>query len=593
MKHPIRQRSGLAATGIALGVALVMTLAACGGGSTGSSSSPVSGFDAATKGVRNPSTTTGGTLQLVNDDSVDSLDPARSYYGYVWNLMRLYTRQLLTFDAKTGQAGQKLVSDLAVDVPVGEDGGKKWTYKLKPGLKFEDGSPITTKDIKYGVERSFAVDIINGGPSYFLCLLSTCDASGAAAYKGPYTPKGAELSSIATPDDTTITFNLLKPFPDFNYLVALPQASPIPVAKDTGVKLSTNPAGISSGPFKIEQFTPKKVIKFAKNTNWDQSTDAVRKPLVDAVVVTEGLSVDDVDNRIVANRADGYIPGTGVQVATQSKLLTDPALKARADNPDVGGTRYIAISSKVPPLDNVECRRAVQYAADKVALQAARGGPLAGGAIATTMWPPSLAGFTKIDPYPSGPDNKGDLVKAKEALTKCGKPDGFTVNMATSDKGKAVPVAVALQQALGRVGIKVTIKKSSSDIYYSEFIGSPNSVKTKGLGLMVAGWSPDYNTPFAFYSQIIDSRNIKAAGNSNYQETNDPEINSLIDQAGTEVDPAKALDIWRRVDAKLMDTATILPFVWDKALPLTSTRVKNVYVQGNYGYYEWVNMGVQ
>ena len=99
---------------------------------------------------------------------------------------------------------------------------------------------------------------------------------------------------------------------------------------------------------------------------------------------TVNSNAQDVDNRIVANTVDVDPGGTGVQVATQQKVLLNTTLKARADDPFTGFTRYVSIETHVPPFDNIHCRKAVEYAANKVDYQTARGGPIGGGAIATT-----------------------------------------------------------------------------------------------------------------------------------------------------------------------------------------------------------------
>jgi len=596
-KHRWPIRAGIAVSALAVG------LAACGGGSSGgsgsssnSSSKPAgaTGYNAAIDGVRNPSDTKGGTLQMVATADVDSLDPARAYYGYVWNLMRLYTRQLVAYDAKPGEAGNKLVPDMATDLGKSENNGQKWTYTLKPGMKFQDGTPITTKDIKYGIERIFAQDVISGGPTYAVTFLD----DPKNPYPGPYKDKDPNklgLKSIVTPDDNTIVFNLNKPFTDWPYILATPGASPVPKSVDQGPKggskYAFNP--VSSGPYQVEKYQPGKLIHWVRNTNWDPATDPIRKALADDVVMTEGLSADDVDKRIIANQADVAPEATGVQVAQQSQILRDPALKARADNASTIYTRYIAISGTVPPLNNIHCRAAVQYAANKVDLQGARGGPIAGGDIATNMSPPSLVGFQKFETYPDGPDHRGDLDKAKSELAACGKPNGFSTNIATTDKGKGPPVAEALQAGLKRAGINAKIIQRDASAYYSEFVGSPKSVKDNGLGLMVAGWGFDFPTPYGFYESIVDSRQIKPKGNSNYSEIRSPEVDKLLDEVTATTDEAKIKELSLALDKAVMATGQLMPFVWDKSLQVTSSRLKNVYIQRGLGAtYDFVNLGV-
>jgi len=581
-------RSHLLRVGSVL-TALALGATACGGDSddpTDDSKGVTAAKNAAITGVVQPSDKKGGTLNFAAESDFDSLDPARTYYAFSWNFQRIYQRTLLMFAPKVGEAGAQVVPDLASGKGEYTDGGKTVTYKLRDGITFEDGTAITSKDIKYGIERSFAVDVITGGPgtSYLGPLLDP-----AKKFRGPYKDK-AGLSTIETPDDKTLVFKLSKPFTDFDYLMALPGATPVPKAKDNGARYQFRP--VSSGPYKIGSYKAGKSLTLVRNENWNASSDPNRKALPDQVVVTMGLTSDDIDNRLLAGTADIHIGGTGLQATAVSKVLNSPELSKNSDNPHTGFTRYITIQQNVPPFDNVHCRKAVQYAADKVALQLARGGPIAGGDFAGNMLPPTLPGYKKIDPYPSGADHKGDLTKAREELAACGKPNGFKTKIATSNSGKGPKVGTALQQGLKRVGIDAEVIQVDSSTYYSGFIGVPDNVKKRGLGLAVAGWGPDFPTEFGFFSVIVDGRNIKKAGNSNYAELNDPAINALIDEALTTTDVSKRNEIWSNVDKKVMESAMLLPFVADKALFYRNPRVTNVYVNGAFGMYDYVNLGI-
>jgi peptide/nickel transport system substrate-binding protein len=579
-----------------LAAVLALGAAACGG-SSGSKppNNPgvAAAYNAAIGGVVNQSTKTGGTINFVASSDFDSLDPARTYYAYSWDYQRIYQRTLMMFKPVPGKAGASVTGDLADGPGKISDGGKTVSYTLRDGITFQDGKAITSGDIKYALERSFAQDVINGGPgaTYLSPVLV-----GGATYKGPY-KQPAGLSSIDVSDPKKITFHLTKPFADFDYLMALPISTPVPKAADTGKNGGANYQFhvVSSGPYMIPPggYSPGKNLTLVRNPNWKKSSDPNRLALPDKIILTEGLDSTDEDQRVLAGSADMEIEGTGVQQDAQSKILTGATLKANADNPSTGFTRYISIQQTVKPFDNVHCRRAVQYAADKVALQFARGGPVAGGDIAGQMTPPTLPSYKKINPYPSGSDNKGDLAKAKDELKQCGQPNGFSTKIATTNKGKGPAVGEALQQGLARVGIKTQIIAVDPSTYYSGVIGLPSNVKKQGLGLAVAGWGPDFPTPYGFFESIVDGRAIKPeGGNSNYAELNDPAINGLIDQAQGETDATKRNDIWAQVDQKVMDSAVYLPFVADKALTYRSPRLTNVYINDSFGIYDFVNMGV-
>ncbi|NUP48114.1 MAG: ABC transporter substrate-binding protein [Catenulispora sp.] len=550
-------------------------------------------FNAATKGIVNASTKTGGTLNYVTADDFDSLDPNRTYYAYSINFQRYFSRTLMAFDAKPGIAGAKAVPDLATAPGAITNDGKTITYTLKDGIKFQDGTPITSKDVKYGVERNFAQDVLPGGPTYFKDMLDE-----GQKYPGPYKdtdPNHLGLKSVQTPDDKTIVFNLSAPYSDFDALLTMPIGAPVESKIDLdpakgGSKYQSNVQ--SSGPYMIQSYEPKKSLVLVKNPAWDQSTDTIRHQLVDKVTVSMGLDPDDMDKRLISGQADLEIESTGLQAAQQTEVLRDADKKANADEPLTGFTRGFALDQAVPELANVDCRKAIEYAANKVDLQTARGGPHGGGDIATTVAPPTLPGYQSFDLYPSGPDKTGDLDKAKEELAKCGKPNGFHTNIATTNKGKGPKVATALQAALARVGITTDIQQFDSSSYYSTVIGTPSNVHSKDLGIMVMGWGADFPTGFGYFSAIADSRKIlQDGGNSNWPEVKEPAIDAALDDMAATTDPAKKAADVQTIDHKLMEGAYYLPFTYDKALTYRNPRLTNVYITGAAGMYDFVSIG--
>ena len=119
---------------------------------------------------------------------------------------------------------------------------------------------------------------------------------------------------------------------------------------------------------------------------------------------------------------------------------------------------FIYLNTKVAPMNNLNCREAVEYAANKTQLQTAYGGPVAGGDIASTVMIPDQIGYQKFDLYEATTKPAGDVTKAKAALQACGQPNGFTTGMAyRSDRPKEVQAAQALQSALSQVGIKLQL----------------------------------------------------------------------------------------------------------------------------------------
>ena len=238
-----RRIMGLAAAG----TVATLALAACGGGSTSGGSGPSSsaGFNAAVTGIVNPSThKSNGTLAFGLSSTPDSTDPANTYYAFMWNFTRFYTMPLMTYKSCPGSCGLLVVPDLATGPGAISDHGLTWTYHIQPDVKFEDGTTVTSADVKYAVERTFDRTLFPLGPAYFTFLLG----GNAKTYPGPYKDPAKNkfgLTAIQTPNPTTIVFTLAAPFADFNYVAAIPQSAPVPPAKDTGANYQLHPMSLA------------------------------------------------------------------------------------------------------------------------------------------------------------------------------------------------------------------------------------------------------------------------------------------------------------------------------------------------------------
>ncbi|MGI5272046.1 ABC transporter substrate-binding protein [Nonomuraea sp. CA-218870] len=588
----MRRKSALAAAATA---ALALVLSACGGGGGGTQQQPAQSAsggaaqpvaDAALTGVYNPSTKKGGTLKAAHSGDWDSLDPADTYYGYSFNFGRLYWRTLTMYKPGPGPEGNTVIPDLAEGLGEPSSDGKSWTYKIKQGVKFEDGTPITSKDVAYAVARSFDKETFPHGPSYLNELLDW-----PKDYKGVYKAPDADYSSaIETPDDQTIVFKLKKPFASMDYVVQMPMTAPVPKDKDTGAKYREKV--VSSGPYKFESNEIGKRFALVRNDQWDPATDPNRPALPDRIEVQLNVNADDLDNQLISGDIHLDIPGTGLQPAALGKVLPDPALKARTDNPIIPRLWFVSVIPEAPPLDNVECRKAVMWAADRVANQTAYGGPVAGGDIATNVMPPPIVGQEKFDLYQTA-ENKGDVEKAKQALAACGHPDGFETTMTyRAERPREKALAEAMQQALAKVNIKLTLKGFPASSYFSDYAGNVEYQKKNKIGLAGHGWGSDWPDGYGFMQAIVDSRTIRDAGNYNLSVKSD-KVDGLIDQASGELDATARGKLWVDVDKAVMEDASILPVVWAKALLLRGEGVTNIAYNEGQSMYDYILLGVE
>ena len=581
----MKRRSAISLAAAA--VAATLAFAACSGSSRPGPGETSAGYDAALNAVVNVSNHKGGVIIFDNSGAPDSTDPGNTYLPDMWNVVRLYGRALVTYRSAPGAAGMQLVPDLATSLGRVGDHGLTWTYYLKPGIRFEDGSAVTSQDVKYAVERTYAKGVLPIGPGYFSVLLKD------PAYPGPYkdkTPGKMGLTSVATPDPATIVFHLQKPFSDFDYVAALPQTVPVPPAKDTGANYQLHP--VSTGPYKFQSYQLDKQFTLVRNPHWDPATDPNRKQLADKFVFNLNVNANMIDNNLIHNFAQVEQTGDGVQAAARAQILANPSLKKNADDVLTNLLWFTYINTKVKPLDNVHCRRAVEYAADKTAYQTAYGGPVAGGAIASTVMPPNLIGYKKFDLYEATTKPHGDLAKAKQELTACGQPSGFSTNLAYStDSPASKAAAAAEQQALSRAGITVTLQGYPWGRFFTNFAGVPNYVHQHDLGLVTSGWAPDWADGFGFLYYLTAGPAIRPAANYNIEELNDPVVNNMFTKALATTSTSARTQIWSQIDRQVMSDAVILPGVYAKALLYRNPHLTNVHVSRYYSMYDYANLG--
>ncbi len=579
-------RQGRAVLAAAALVVVVLVLAvSCLGGAGGRTDVPaVEGEpDGGVTGVRAPSETAGGTLRVVAGE-VDSLDPQRSYTPGMWNLMRLYTRTLVTYSSEPGRTDE-LVPDLATDLGTVSEDGLSWTFTLREGVRFENERPITSRDVKYGIERSFAAEVIVGGPTYVVELLD----DRANPYAGPYqdeAPDRLGLASVETPDDRTIVFRLRAPSAQLAYVLALPSSSPVPAEADTGGDYGIDP--VSSGPYAITSVDVATGIQLDRNPQWDPATDDVRTALPDRVVVRYGLSGVERDQALLAGSADVDISGSGVQAPTTARLEGEDGeeLRARVDDVATGAMRLLALPTDVAPFGDVSCRAAVAAAVDRRELQEAFGG--AGNADRVSrLWTGALGGG------PEDPDPGPDPDAARRHLEECGRPEGFATVLAVPDGPASAEVADVLVRQLGAVGIEVEVRPLDPATYYATDVGNPGRVAENGYGIVLATRTPDFPTPGSLLAPLVDGRSIRSVGNTNFARLTDPAIYGLIDTARAAGIGDPARDAWRAVSAAAEETAGYVPLAEPRVQLVAGQRLRNGVVMEAYNGYDLATAGVR
>ncbi|MZD07745.1 ABC transporter substrate-binding protein [Streptomyces sp. SID5785] len=533
--------------------------AACGpqkneGGSAGASKAPHKG----------------GTLTVLNSSPQDDFDPARLYTSGGGNVPSLVFRTLTTRNRENGAAGAEVVPDLATDLGTPSKNATVWTYTLKKGLTYEDGTPITSADIKYGIERSFAAELSGGAPYLRDWLI------GGADYQGPYKDKKG-LDSIATPDERTIVFHLNKPEGEFPFLATQTQTTPVPKAKDTGTKYELHP--VSSGPYKVvrnEGDGERLVLE--RNPHWSAATDKERKAYPDRIDVRSGLDSAVINQRLSASRggdAAAVTTDTNLGPAELAKVSGDKELAARVGTGHFGFTNYLAFNPKVKPFDNPKVRQAISYAVDRSSVVNAAGGSSLAEPATTFLPDQKSFGYTPYDHFPAG--KHGNAAKAKQLLKEAGYAKGLTVTLTHSNAKNfetSPEIATAVQEALKKAGITVELK----GLEENDYSATVHDLRTEP-GLFLSGWGADWPSGGPFFAPVFDGRQIvKNGANFNSGRLDDASVNREIDAINKLTDLDAAARRWGALDKKVGAQALTVPLFHPVYKRLYGKSVRNVVI---------------
>ncbi|MFJ9686255.1 ABC transporter substrate-binding protein [Streptomyces bacillaris] len=512
----------------------------------------------------------GGTLTVLNRNPQQDFDPARLYTSGGGNIPSLVFRTLTTRNREDGAEGAKVVPDLATDLGRPNEDATVWTYTLKEGLAYEDGTAITSADIKYGIERSFAAELSGGAPYLRDWLI------GGADYQGPYKEKKG-LDSIEVPDDRTIVFRLNKPEGEFPYLATQTQTTPVPRAKDTGTTYEQHP--VSSGPYKVvsnENDGERLILE--RNPHWSAATDEERKAYPDRIDVRSGLDATVINQRLSASQgpdAAAVTTDTNLGPAELAKVTGDKKLAARVGTGHFGYTNYIAFNPEVKPFDDPKVRQAIAYAVDRTSVINAAGGSSLAEPATTFLPERDSFGHTPYDHFPAG--KTGDAAKAEELLKQAGYDKGLTVTLTHSnakDFETSPEIATALQASLKKAGITVRLQ-GLEDNDYSDTIHDAK----KEPGFFLAHWGADWPSGGPFLAPIFDGRQIvKNGANYNTSFLNDPEVNKEIDEINKLTDLKAAAARWGALDKKIGEKALTVPLFHPVYKRLYGESVKNVVI---------------
>jgi peptide/nickel transport system substrate-binding protein len=475
----------------------------------------------------------GGTIQVYQEQGLTHLDPGQIYVSDAGQVANLLFRGLTNFE-EDGKGGVSVVGDLATDSGKSSDGGKTWTFTLKDGVKDENGSAITSADIRHTVERQYASFIFDG-PTYLQTWLSGAKYRDALP-DGGFGKKHLPDDVLETPDAKTVIFHFKTAQTDLPQTLAMPGYTVVPEKTDTKAKYDKAP--VSTGPYKIAEYKVGKTLKLVKNENWDPKTDSVRQQYVDGFNFDFGVTESTQTSRLIADQgaSKDAIQLTGSVEATKIQdVIGNAAVNKRTIK---GYQPYVmALNFNLDRVKNKKVREAIAYGVNSKSLIAGEGGAY-GGDVAPNLFAPTLPGYeAKYDPYDRLKNPSGNIKKAKELLKGVPAAEKKLV-FAYSNNEQGQKRKVAIEDALSKIGIDV-VSKEVDAASYSEQVGKLDNP----YDMYINGWGQDWPSPATVVTPIYDGDQV-ADGSPNYSHMNDPQVQKLIKKALTQ-EPTEAAATWK------------------------------------------------
>jgi len=587
--------------------AVVLAAAALAACSSSSTSSPTTNSSASAG-----TPVSGGTLHIVAASGPAHLDTVPSYYTTDYQLTHAYTRQLLNYPtlpytSTTDPNWLKDVTpapDVATEVPSVANGGitnggKTYTFHIKPGVDWNTSPPrqVTSQDFLREFKAFFNPVSPVGNPVYYESTIAglTAYANAETAFfaKKSNAPTAANItnfqnthniSGIATPNSSTISFTLSAPASDFLYMMAMPFTSARPVEYDSYVpnSLELDQHTISDGPYQISQYTPGKSITMVRNPAWKQSTDSLRHDYPSTIVDTLGVTSAETQLSDMEAGTQDVVSDTPINPASIPQLIASNASNFHIWQWSTTFP-YIVFNPRSPDANGAAgkllVRQAIEYGLDKAAAVKAIGGP-AVAQILNTVIPPGNTGYQNTNMYPDD-NGQGNVAMCKSDLSKAGYPNGVTLTYMYPNDSSNTRIFTAIQASLANCGITLTGKPEPGSSFFTDLGNAPENNKAGQWDMGQPGWIPDWfgNNGRTVVQALFEGPNC-VINTVNYGCYNNAKVNSLITTAEAASSLSAAGTAWQSADAQIMSDAAIVP-VMDQGFPqYSSKRVRGIASNG-------------
>jgi peptide/nickel transport system substrate-binding protein len=421
--------------------------------------------------------------------------------------------------------------------------GLKWTFKLRDGVKFHDGTPFNAEAVKVNVQRWWdpkdSLGFRDAGKTYAIW------EGLFGGYKGS---PNSVLQAVNVVDDKTVEFVLKEPFAAFPAAIASGYfgiASPDAIKK-AGKDYGTPTGGaVGTGPYKFVEWRNGDRLTLEKNPNyWKPGF-----PKTDKVVFR---FIKEPSARLAELRSGSIDFTVDITPDQLKELQADKSLKEVRRPPfNVG---YLALNTSYEPLSKKEVRQAIALSLNRKSIVDSFWSGLATSD--GFFMPPSLKQFYSASQgnYEYSPE------KAKKMLADAGYPNGFDLELWYMPVSRPYyptpkPIAEALSADLGAIGIRTKLNTKDWAAYLADRLKKP------GYQAYMMGWTGDYGDPdnFLYY-------HFGPGGTKDIGDWKDPQVFKLLEDARKESDPAKRTQMYSQVEKIAFDQAIRIPVVHSEPL---------------------------
>ncbi len=516
---------------------------------------------AAAQETLDPNATPGGNITITYKDDVATLDPAIGYDWQNWSMIKSLFDGLMDYAPGTTD----LRPGLAESYEVSED-GMTFTFTLREGVKFHNGREMTAEDVKYSLDRVTNPVTQSPGAGFFGAI---------EGYDAIASGEAETLSGVSVIDPQTVEIKLSRPDATFLHVMALNFASIVPQEAVDAAEGDFGKMPVGTGAFKLDEWTIGQRLVFAKNG--DYWRDGL--PYLDSVTFEVGQEPIVALLRLQNGEVD--VPGDGIPPAKFQEVMADPEQAARVVEGGQLQTGYITLNVTIPPLDNVDVRKAINMAINKERITQI----INGRAVpANQPLPPSMPGYTEgYDGYAY------DVEAAKALLAEAGFGDGFETELYVMNTDPNPRIAQAIQQDLAAIGVDAAIQSlAQANVIEAGGAGTAPMVWSGGMA-----WIADFPDPSNFFGPILGCAGAEEGG-WNWAKFCDAEIDAAATEADSMLDPSapERLQMWSDVYMSVMEQAPWVPVFNEQRYTMKSARISGddslfvdpVSIPVNYDY---------